>query len=80
MLKDHMRIDNFRSNDAVNMKPDKGTVPEKVRENFNFIRKGKVGDWQQHFTKKETLDEFNKWIEKNNQVSEDQPIEGLRYE
>ena len=40
-----MRIENFRNNDAVNMKPPKGSVPDDVRDNFSFIRKGKVGDW-----------------------------------
>ena len=63
---DHLDIRNFRKNEAVNMKPPKGSVPEEVRENFNFIRKGKVGDWREHFKSKEVLQKFEDWIEKNN--------------
>ena len=74
-----MNIDNFRNNDAVNMKPPEGVVPDEVRKNFNFIRKGKVGDWKEHFTTKEKLDKFNEWIEKNNKDSAGKPIEGIRY-
>ena len=41
-LKKHLDIDCMKKNDAVNMKPVKGTVPDEVRDNFNFIRKGQV--------------------------------------
>ena len=61
------------------MKPPEGSVPEQVRDNCNFIRKGKVGDWQDHFTCKEKLDEFNVWIERNNKDSDGKPISGIRY-
>ena len=74
-----MNIDNFRNNDAVNMKPPKGTVPDDVREKFNFIRKGKVGGWQEHFKCQETLDIFNAWVEKNDMDDEGKPISGIRY-
>ena len=75
-----MHIDSFRKNDAVNMKPPPGSVPEEVRKSFNFIRKGKVGDWKDHFTTKEKLQEFNSWIEKNNKDEDGKPIEGFKYE
>jgi len=63
---DHLDIKKFRKNDAVNMKPPKGSVPEEVRENFNFIRKGKVGDWKEHFKNPEVLQKFQDWIDANN--------------
>lgn len=67
-LVDHLNIENFRKNDAVNMKPMKGTVPDEVRDNFNFIRKGKVGDWKDHFKCEEKVKEWNQWIENNNDM------------
>ena len=66
-LVDHCNIEKFKKNDAVNMKPPKGTVPDEVRENFNFIRKGQVGDWMNHFKNQEKLKEFDQWISENNQ-------------
>ena len=74
ILANHCQIDKFKKNDAVNMKPPKGMVPEEVRENFNFIRKGKVGDWKCHFENKEHLDQWNKWIENNNSGEDSIPI------
>ena len=65
-LADHCKIDKFKKNDALNMKPPKGSVPEEVRENFNFIRKGGVGDWVNHFKDEAKLKEFDEWIENNN--------------
>ena len=50
------------------MKPPKGAVPEDVREKFNFIRKGKVGDWKNYFKDECKLNMFNKWIEENNSM------------
>ena len=57
-----MHIDNFRKNDAVNFKPPKGTVPDEVRDNFNFIRKGKIV-WECHYPDNSTLDTLEKWCE-----------------
>jgi len=42
LLNEHLKFENFRNNDACNMKPPKGAVPDEIRDNFNFIRKGKV--------------------------------------
>ena len=65
-LVDHCNIEKFKKNDAVNMKPPKGTVPDEVRENFNFIRKGQVGDWTNYFKDDTTLNQFDQWIDNNN--------------
>ena len=45
------------------MKPPKGAVPEEVRKNFNFIRKGIVGDWKNTVQNEEL---WKQWIEENN--------------
>jgi len=87
VLKNHMHIDNFRKNDAVNLnlllraqKPPKGSVPDDVRENFNFIRKGKVGDGKDLWNNcKDTLTKFNSWIEKNSKYPDGKPISGMKY-
>ena len=65
-LVDHCNIDKFKKNDAVNMKPPMGTVPDEVRENFNFIRKGQVGDWTNYFKDESSLSQFDQWIDNNN--------------
>jgi len=71
-LVDHCKIDNFKKNDAVNMKPPKGTVPDEVRDNFNFIRKGKVGDSKNYLTDESKCKAWNQWISENN--TQDIPI------
>ena len=65
-LVDHCNIEKFKKNDAVNMKPPKGVVPDEVRDNFTFIRKGKVGDWRNFFKDESKLKEFDHWIQTNN--------------
>jgi len=79
VLKEHMNIDNFRKNDAVNLKPPKGVVPDEVRDKFDFIRKGKVGGWKEEFVCKETLEEFDTWIEKNIKGADGELIDGIKY-
>ena len=81
-LKDHCDIENFKKNDAVNMKPPKGAVPDEVRESFNFIRKGQVGDWKNYFTDEEKLKTWNKWIAEQNCINgdENQQIIPIKYE
>ena len=69
-LVSHMRIDNFKKNDAVNLKPAAGTVPEHVRDNHSFIRKGIVGDGKGHFVSPEVEEEFDNWVRKNNKDDE----------
>jgi hypothetical protein len=76
-LKEHCDIENFKKNDAVNMKPPKGVVPDEVREKFNFIRKGKVGDWKNFFTNDENLKSWNEWIAENNGGNNNDESEGL---
>ena len=74
-LLSHMHIDNFRKNDAVNMKPPVGTVPDHVRENHNFIRKGIVGDGKSHFVSSVVEEEFDNWVLDNNKDEDGNVIE-----
>ena len=74
-----MRVDNFRNNDAVNMKPSKGQVPDEVRDKHNFIRKGKVGDWKDHFTSEKLLEEFDAWVENNIKRADGEIMDGIKY-
>jgi len=69
-LLSHMHIDNFRKNDAVNMKPPPGSVPDEVRENFTFIRKGVAGDGKGHFKDPAVEGLFDKWVNENNKDKE----------
>merc|ERR1719361_2951251 len=50
VMVEHMKIENFRKNDAVK---------------FN-ARSGKVGGWESHFQNKNVLEKFDKWIIENN--------------
>ncbi len=75
-LKNHLDIENMKKNDAVNMKPPKGAVPEEVRDNFNFIRKGKVGNWTEWFNK-DSVDKWDEWIQENNSGVNNNPDEGI---
>ncbi len=65
-LVQHCDIEKFKKNDAVNMKPPKGMVPDEVRQKFNFIRKGKVGDWKSTIESEQMLQHFDAWIGENN--------------
>lgn len=73
-LLDHMSIDNFRNNDAVNLKPPPGAAPEEVRAKFNFIRKGKVGDGKSHFADPAVEAKFDAWVDANNKDKDGNPI------
>ena len=75
VLNAHLKIDNFRKNDAVNGK----WLEKNDIDKGSFVRKGKVGDWINHFTCTETLKEFDAWIEKNNKDLDGNPIEGIKY-
>ena len=60
-LAEHLHIDNFRHNPWVNADHMKdGVMMHKDRG--NFIRKGKTGDWMNHFTPQMT-EKFDKWLE-----------------
>jgi len=69
-LLSHMHIDNFRKNDAVNMKPPPGSVPDEVRKNFTFIRKGVTGDGKGHFKDPAVEALFDQWVNENNKDEE----------
>ena len=58
-LTEYLHIDNFRKRPNNN-------------NSAKFFRKGKVGDWMNHFKDPTKLAEFDKWIAKNN--SENIPI------
>jgi len=73
-LLSHMHIDNFRKNDAVNMKPPPGSVPDEVRKNFTFIRKGVTGDGKGHFKDPAVEALFDQWVNENNKDEEGNTI------
>merc|ERR1712150_106869 len=79
ILKKHMNIDNFRENDAVNGRPAAGVVPDDVRKNWRFIRKGGVGGWKDYFTNEEKLRKFDAWVQENMMDEDGNAIEGLRF-
>ena len=58
-LTEYLHIDNFRKRPNNN-------------NSAKFFRKGKVGDWMNHFKDPTKLAEFDQWIAKNN--SENIPI------
>ncbi|XP_057376850.1 sulfotransferase 1C3-like [Daphnia carinata] len=61
-LVDHVKVDNFSKNASVNM-----TMEIKsgfTNEGHSFVRKGKTGDWKNHFSP-ELNSRIDAWIEKN---------------
>ena len=58
-LVEHLKFDNIKQNSAVN--PSVTMVNEK---GGNFMRKGVVGDWKNHFDEG-SADHWDKWIQKN---------------
>ena len=58
-LRDHLSIDSMRKA-AMDEAKDKVSKEQRGQ----FYRKGKVGDWKNHFDD-EKLAEWNKWIEEN---------------
>jgi len=61
-LREHLRFDNFAKNDAVNNEFAKELGV--IRSQGHFIRKGKTGDWKNHFSP-ELSRRIDEWIEKN---------------
>jgi len=61
-LTEHLRIDNFAKNEAVNKKSMKNSSP--FFGGGDFIRKGKTGDWKNHFDA-ELNERIDRWIEAN---------------
>jgi len=59
-LASHLHIDNFKNNPFVNMEQFRGTEAMH-NDRGSFIRKGKTGDWKNHFTP-EMNAEFSKFI------------------
>ena len=59
-LAEHLHIDNFRHNPWVNVEDmkDAGVMH---KERGSFIRRGKTGDWKNHFTADMTA-KFDKWM------------------
>ncbi|EFX76431.1 hypothetical protein DAPPUDRAFT_55135 [Daphnia pulex] len=61
-LTEHLKFDNFKTNESVNNESGKKTGA--FNQEGNFIRKGKTGDWKNHFSP-ELNCRINAWIEKN---------------
>ncbi|KAI9555126.1 hypothetical protein GHT06_017641 [Daphnia sinensis] len=61
-LREHLRFDNFAKNESVNMEAAKQFGGMKM--DGHFIRKGKTGDWKNHFGP-EINKRIDEWIDKN---------------
>lgn len=61
-LAEHLHFDNFQKNESVNNESGKKTGA--MNEDGHFIRKGKTGDWKNHFSP-ELNKRIDKWIETN---------------
>ncbi|XP_057376595.1 sulfotransferase 1E1-like [Daphnia carinata] len=61
-ITNHLRFENLRHNDSVNNELGKRTGF--MNKDGNFMRKGKTGDWKNHFSP-ELNSKIDKWIEKN---------------
>ena len=59
-LANHLHIDNFKKNPYVNMEHIKETGAVHT-DRGGFIRKGKTGDWKNHFTAEMTA-RFDEWM------------------
>ncbi|XP_043236090.1 sulfotransferase 1C2-like [Amphibalanus amphitrite] len=60
-LAEHLHIDNFKKNPYVNMEGGK-MAGFMYQDRGNFIRKGKTGDWKNHFSPEMTA-RFDAWLE-----------------
>lgn len=62
-LREYLKIDNFRNNEAVNGSEltDVGVL---VKGEQGFVRKGRTGAWSEEFTS-ELIERADRWIEEN---------------
>ena len=59
-LAEHLHIDNFKKNPWVNLEHLQDGITMR-NDRGSFIRKGKTGDWKNHFTPEMTA-KFEKWM------------------
>jgi len=67
MLVEHTKFDKMAENPSVNYEHwnDLGL---RNKKEARFMRKGKVGDWKNHFSDP-MLEDFNRWEKKNNRTN-----------
>jgi len=65
LLASHLSFDNMKNNTAVNKDDVLETIRKKVKgiEKASFMRKGEVGDWENHLTK-EQVERMQQWEER----------------
>lgn len=70
-LCDHVKFEKMEKNMSVNLETivfhdelAKESINQEMYNKVKFIRKGQIGDWQNHFSP-ETNEKFDKWIEEN---------------
>ena len=65
-LTEHLKIANFEKNESVNMEDVRrdGVAFNNTKSDVKFVRKGKTGDWKNHFGV-ELNSRIDGWIEKN---------------
>ncbi|KAI9563009.1 hypothetical protein GHT06_010465 [Daphnia sinensis] len=61
-LTEHLKFENFQKNESVNNESGKKTGA--FNQEGRFIRKGKTGDWKNHFSPELNV-RIDEWIEKN---------------
>ena len=65
-LTEHLKIASFEKNESVNMEDVRrdGVAFNNTKTDVKFVRKGKTGDWKNHFGA-ELNSRIDAWIEKN---------------
>ena len=65
-LTEHLKIANFEKNESVNMEDVRrdGVAFNNTKTDVKFVRKGKTGDWKNHFGA-ELNSRIDAWIDKN---------------
>ena len=77
-LAEHLHIDNFRNNPSVNFESAKKTGLL-YEDRGNFIRKGKTGDWKNHFTPEMTA-KFDAWLDQKLKGTDLQFVQELEHQ